>query len=346
MASLARGQGIKLSFALCESARICAVAEETCSLNCRYSPQGTANALYHSLFPPESVSASTESLLDPFRSLTAFLRQSSRLCPLNIALNTLHRSSDLVRQVLTTVVTSTALHASLLSDAEALRATVPGLERFKIAAMQNVSNWNDGRLVLNGDVQIYTTENKGFTGLQDDTVIDGPFLYLVTALVDRFEPTFIVAPYQAPSGSNRKLAPQHPVIDVIAIRPLRHSTTSDLYTAAQKEQDRKQIRQDYAKNLGPATGGMYGGGTHVDLKYDDAPTVSIVEYYRCKQITWEPVRDQPSSSAMVADIHLMLSRLLRRSSRRDWSAWMVLSKIWDAVASLRAKCSAPRLLAS
>jgi hypothetical protein len=185
-------------------------------------------------------------------------------------------------------VASTALHASLLHDAEALRVTVPGLERFKMAAVQNVSRWNPGQLTLGGDVQSYDPASKSFVDTSIRS-IKGPFVYLVTALVDRFESTFVVAPFQAPPGSNRPLAPEQPVIDVILIRPLRHSTTARLYDAATDDSERERIRQSYAQQLWQVTGGMYGGGTHVSMTYEDEPEVNIVEYYRCERVTWEPV---------------------------------------------------------
>lgn len=89
-------------------------------------PCGTANALYSSLFPPNS-----SQLNDPayiLQSLHSYLRRSHTR-PLQVAVNTISSSAPPV-EVLSTMITSTCLHASILRDSEALREEFPGVDRF------------------------------------------------------------------------------------------------------------------------------------------------------------------------------------------------------------------------
>ncbi|GAA5902055.1 hypothetical protein JCM8208_006675, partial [Rhodotorula glutinis] len=289
-------------------------------------PTGTANALYHHLFPSESPSYPPDSPAAPFHSLLSFLRSlspplspsssssspSPTLLPLALALNAL--PSPCLRRTLTTVVSSAALHAALLHDAEELRSTHPGVERFKIAARQNVDRWWEGEMRLSGSVRRYNPATRAWvpaegparrTGAIDSDndgdkapmVIDGPFAYVVAALVSRFEPTFVVAPFRCPA---HLLAPHperdggRPSIDVVAIRPLRHAPTAALERGS--EEDRRSAREGFVERVWGVTGGMYDRGRHVDEVYDEGEAEeegdegqAVCEVWRAERAEWVPV---------------------------------------------------------
>ncbi|KPV74551.1 uncharacterized protein RHOBADRAFT_54357 [Rhodotorula graminis WP1] len=302
-------------------------------------PAGTANALYHHLFPPESPSYPPDAPAAPFHSLLSFLRSISSppspsstssspvptLLPLPLALNAL--PSPCPRRTLTTVVSSAALHAALLHDAEELRATHPGVERFKIAARQNVDRWWEGEVRLSGRLRRYDPATRAWVpaagsprassgavdGATDGdgarTVIGGPFAYLVAALVSRFEPSFVVAPFRSPS---HPLAPHperdggRPSIDVVAIRPLRHAPTAAL--ARGSEEDRRRAREGFVERVWSVTGGMYDGGSHVDEVYGEGEAAeeegaegrAVCEVWRAERVEWVPVaKDDDLKSRLV-----------------------------------------------
>lgn len=89
-------------------------------------PCGTANALYSSLFPPNSSQPNDPTYI--LQSLHSYLRMSPTR-PLCVAVNTISASAPPI-EVLSTIVTSTCLHASILRDSEALREEFPGVDRF------------------------------------------------------------------------------------------------------------------------------------------------------------------------------------------------------------------------
>ncbi|GAA5855966.1 hypothetical protein JCM9279_001389 [Rhodotorula babjevae] len=300
-------------------------------------PTGTANALYHHLFPP-SPSYPPDSPAAPFYSLLSFLRTlsppsspssspqypSSTLLPLPLALNEL--PSPCPRRTLTTVVSSAALHAALLHDAEELRAAHPGVERFKIAARQNVDRWWEGEVRLSGRVRRYDPATRAWVpatrearvAVAEDhdegdgeapTVVTGPFAYLVAALVSRFEPTFVVAPFRSPAHD---LAPHpereggRPSIDVVAIRPLRHAPTAALERDG-GEDERRRARDGFVERVWGVTGGMYDGGRHVDEVYgageaaeDGDEGRAVCEVWRSERVEWVPLaKDDDRKSRLV-----------------------------------------------
>ena len=185
-------------------------------------PCGTANALYSALFPP-SPSEDDALKKSKTQSITSLLTESPTARPLILARTTLFPPTTnapltaAARTSLGAVVTSTALHASILHDSEALRATHPGVERFKLAAAQNIARWYRARVrlfvsppavqgaTLTTGVEAYDPAKRQFAlcdgpeASHDRSVVEleGPFAYfLSTTNVDRLEPTFRIAPKQ------------------------------------------------------------------------------------------------------------------------------------------------------
>ncbi|GAA5879680.1 hypothetical protein JCM16303_004130 [Sporobolomyces ruberrimus] len=283
-------------------------------------PTGTANALYYHLFPPESLLYPDSTPLSPFYSFLSFLRRSNAPLPLPLALNTINHSASStiprVPPILTSVVTSAALHACLLHDAEALRSTYPGLERFKIAAQENVKQWWDGTISLRNTVKRYDSKTKGFVQRgngEDEVKLEGPFAYWVSSLVSRFEPSFVVAPLRSPQ---HQLAPSEATndagsIDLVVIRPRRHVPTREAYEAGG---DEEEVKKGFADTVWQVTGGMYQGGAHVDMLYpqgegfDDPDAreagqeqgeTEIVEIWRTSEFVWTPVVSSKLKSNLI-----------------------------------------------
>ncbi|BGO92482.1 hypothetical protein JCM10020v2_004150 [Rhodotorula toruloides] len=236
--------------------------------------------------------------LSPLYSLLSFLcpahSSTSSPHPLPLALNALPTG----KKVLTTVVSSTALHACLLHTAERLRHERPeleGTERFKVAAREEAGRWWDGRLILHHPRR-YDPSTKSWVEQGEEEVVRGPFSYLVSSLVSRFEQTFLVAPFRSP------LSPLAPVpgeasIDVIAIRPLRRRATRALVETGKED----QAREGFVGRLWEVTGEIYDGGRHVDAMYDDegeegseGKGKSVVEVWRCEGFEWVPDTQQSS----------------------------------------------------
>lgn len=271
-------------------------------------PLGTANALYYSLFPPESPSTPKTTPNALLYSLLAFLdRTKSTATPLPLAINTLPSAPH---QVITSVVSSAALHSNILLDSEALRSTIPGVERFKQAAMANGGNWWNGKLILIPEsgkrhIEIYDSSTQSFKSIETSTThytinestssteLQGPFVYLASTLVSRFEDTFVIAPFRSPSSSLPPSTTNHGSMDVILIRPLRHQATKAMFNAATGNKKKEgEVKATYSSIVWDVMKGMYNAGSHVDLKYlsFEAHPLSIVEYLRVGGMTWEPVR--------------------------------------------------------
>jgi len=235
-------------------------------------PCGTANALYASLFGYD----------DKLKSLNAYLNKSLPL-PLSLASTTI---TD--KPVLSSVVVSTSLHASILHHSEALRESHPGLERFKIAAEQNAKNWYNASVKLHGDIQIYDPKSKSFLPHPEDT-LDGPFVYfLSTVNVDRLEPTFRISPLA------RDL-PSPNTCDIVIIRPLRHPARSD--------------RADFVSTTWKTLTGAYADGAHIQFTYRPDGTIDenaeqgipVVEYIRCAGWEWIPHPQDQDAHLLCAD---------------------------------------------
>ena len=260
-------------------------------------PCGTANALYSSLFPPKP---NDEPVQYKLQGVHAFIKKSKRV-PLTLAITDIltqpaGKGSSPVREkaIVSAVVTSTALHASILHDSEALRIEIPSIERFKVAAHQNLTTWYSGCAKLfpsksTGVVEIWNPFDKEFVphaeSEEDDPYvdIDGPFSYfLSTVNVDRLEPAFQIAPLV--TAVPRAGA----FLDVVVIRPYRDASLSGL----EAEEERKL----FAEKSNAVWFGAYQGGDHINLRYDSTGKIVsegegelVVEYFRCGGWEWIPV---------------------------------------------------------
>ena len=247
-------------------------------------PGGTANALHATFFPPSSSSSAEPALLS---SLLAFLSPSTpRLVPLTLALTTIPGTAAPPGGVVSAVVTSTSLHAAILHDSEALRASVPGVERFKMAAAQNATTWYRARARLLGPVQRYDVAADKFVALEEEEEqreLLGPFAYfLSTVNVDRLEPLFRISPLQ------RTLPPPHgtQTMDVLVVRPLRDPELEG--------KDGEAERERFKEKVWGVFGRAYQDGAHIHARYasldgktDGGPPV--VEYFRVGGWEWIPV---------------------------------------------------------
>lgn len=312
-------------------------------------PTGTANALYASLYPPRGSSrhrtASQNGLLGNetlkehswrIQSLQAYLdsleegASEPRLYLLTITQTTL-KSSDLPSSsILGHLVTSTALHASILYDSEKLREEHPGIERFKLAAQQNMTNWHDGQLVLHGDenraegsVQRYNPDSRRFDSMsQAEASLEGPIFYLASFTTDRLEPAFVPAPFSFPASSDgskyvrkeeelESLSRPPEQLDLVVIRPALDPLVQKILSTEPGEEARSKARQAFAENRAmPVTMGMYNEGSHVDLRYPDEANPDedleasnqgdvVVEYYRASSWRWIPQNGAEKKSRLT-----------------------------------------------
>ncbi|GAA94119.1 uncharacterized protein L969DRAFT_46392 [Mixia osmundae IAM 14324] len=234
------------------------------SLELATLPVGTANAFDAWLHPPEQLQKYHPRL---FAGLLDLVTLRHKPVALTMAKSVISPSGS---TQYAHVVVSFALHASILHDAEKMRQQHPGIDRFKLAAMQNVTEWHAGTLEIKGqDIQLYSPASKSFTSCDGPVTLDGPFLYLASSLIDRFEPTFIVDPLRrdAPAGT----------IDLVLMRPSQSG--HDISNAS------KTTREMVAGTMGKVFEAMYNGGKHIDSPH--------VEIYRCTTFTFTP-RDQTS----------------------------------------------------
>ena len=271
-------------------------------------PGGTANALYSTFFPPppstsESSTGTAQAEPTVLASLLSFLSATPRLVPLTFARTSIYVSppalsgsenpdaapissaSESHPDVLSAVVISTALHAAILHDSEALRASVPGIERFKLAAAQNDTRWYRARARLLAPVQRYDLSADAFVSVSEEEEpleLSGPFVYfLSTVNVDRLEPLFRIAPLQRalppPPGAQ--------TMDVLVVRPLRDPSLE----GKSGEEERKRFKESVWSVIGSA----YQDGAHIKARYEsqDGKTdgLPVVEYFRVGGWEWIPV---------------------------------------------------------
>ncbi|KAG7095357.1 hypothetical protein E1B28_006116 [Marasmius oreades] len=266
-------------------------------------PCGTANALFSSFFPPLTPESSNETTYK-LQSVQSFIDAKSAI-PLTLAISTLSSSPEKhahPKAVVSAVVVSTCLHAAILNDSESLRQEIPGIERFKVAAHNNIAKWYSGHAKLLpaakvGVVEVYDPLMKSFEPYSDgeDDVVDvyGPFAYfLSTVNVDRLEPSFRITPLV------KDITPVEATCDLVMIRPLRDPSLS---------WDSSETRQAFKPKLMKALQEAYNNGNHVNLTYNDKGEIvdrgdgpPVVEYIRCGG--WEWVPDDVDGSA-----HLLCS---------------------------------------
>jgi Diacylglycerol kinase catalytic domain len=287
------------------------------SLRIALIPGGTANALHSTFFPPSTSSTTEPTEPTLLASLLSFLSTAPRLIPLTLAQTTICSSLTLLAlrnphkfpfpassrsassdvDVISAVVTSTALHAAILHDSEALRASVPGIERFKLAAEQNATTWYRGSVNLLPPVQVYDVNTGAFIDLvpEDEVVgsmgepvvggsvgLSGPFSYfLSTVNVDRLEPLFRIAPLQRTIPP----PPDAHTMDVLVVRP-----SLDISLNGKSDEEK---REKFKERLWSVLNAAYQDGAHINAQYDspDGKTkgMPVVEYYRVGGWQWIPV---------------------------------------------------------
>ncbi|GJJ12451.1 hypothetical protein Clacol_006693 [Clathrus columnatus] len=254
------------------------IGKTSCVIRLILCPLGTANALYSTHFPVDPTLSETEYRLLGVR---AYLKNNFK--PLIITETCLYTENhECVKSVLGVVVTSTALHAAILHSAERLRATIKSLERFKLAAMENITLWYKANLMLlsHNDVHptVYDPNTDRFTALSDD-ILTGPFAYFIsTTNVDRLEPAFQISPLFSRSP------PLLAELDLVLVRPLRDPEV---------RADDEVSRTNFSSKLMNVLQSAYQQGAHVNMRYTetDASVNSdfIVEYIRATAWKWIPV---------------------------------------------------------
>ncbi|KAI5481069.1 hypothetical protein MNV49_006255 [Pseudohyphozyma bogoriensis] len=300
-------------------------------------PFGTANAQYHTQFPPTSPPPSPAESSDDnatttepppistkYASLFSYLRstlssQSSssggKATPLPLALNKLHYGSpsstdeptsstaptssstptppiltSRPTHLVTTIVTSFALHASLLHVAESLRQQYPGVERFKAAAASEVNKWWEGELVLKGakrwDVEAQKWvegEGEGEGGVVRK---DGTWSYGVAGLVDRFEEKFAITALR--NRKETKAEELAGTLDLVLLQPLLHAETAHAWGKAEQEEQKEEVKKGYAGSVWGVMGGAYAEGAHV--KSGSGFKDIGGSYWRVEGIEWHPAK--------------------------------------------------------
>lgn len=243
-------------------------------------PSGTANALFSSLFPEDKFPA-TDPIAHRMTAVQQFL-QGGQVTPLTLANTIIRHKTENVQEAISVVVTSTALHASILHDSEALRSTVPDMSRFKLAAAKNIEKWYYGSAKLippeSGEVLRFDSERGEFVPASVDTMFKGPFTYfLSTVNVDRLEPQFRITPLQRRFKTDESLS-----MDVVLLRPMREA----------KVEDDAKGRATAAEATTRALSGAYRDGAHIDMRFseENGENKYIVEYFRCGGWQWIPVR--------------------------------------------------------
>ncbi|KAI0259970.1 ATP-NAD kinase-like domain-containing protein [Gloeopeniophorella convolvens] len=257
-------------------------------------PGGTANALHASLFPPPADALAAVRALVTGAAAVPLALAHTRVLPPGA-----DPAPEPTASVLSAVVTSTALHASILHDSEALRASVPGIERFKLAAAQNATTWYRARVrLLGSSASRYDPASDAFVPLagegEGERELAGPFAYFLAAInVDRLEPAFRIAPLQR----SHPPAPGARTTDVLAVRPLR-----DPALGGRADED---ARGAFKERLWGVLGGAYEDGAHVRARYapreGEAVGAPVVEYFRVEGWEWIPEEDDDKAHLLCAD---------------------------------------------
>lgn len=276
---------------------------------------GTANALYHSIYPivagpdilrfvQETLPAADAEAANRLQSVVAYLRRAGTTRPLSLARNTIFKPDGAVEQsLLSVVVASTALHANLLHTSEELRATIPGVERYTEAAKQNLDKWSHATVKLKSSsegtpILLYDPSSDEFTECaSDEHAISGPFAYFLSTLnVDRLEAGFVITPLAS------KIKPNSDTMDIVIILPLRSPQVS-----GDTSEDRQKFTQLLMGSMGAAR-----SATHTRIRYpkdassvgglsEDADGPLVVQYYRCAGWEWVPDHGAQDASFVCVD---------------------------------------------
>ncbi|KAI0956940.1 hypothetical protein AcW1_005497 [Taiwanofungus camphoratus] len=287
-------------------------------LNFALVPCGTANALYASLFPPAD--GDGDAVEYKLRSVRAFATRGTT-APLALALTTLvpppTPAPTPPRTAISAVVASTSLHAAILADSEALRASIPGLARFQTAAAQNIARWYRASATLlpargTRAVELFDARSGRFAPHPHSTpaapavALAGPFAYfLSTVNADRLEPAFRIAPH-ARSGDTAGEG-EGAALHLVVVRPRR-----DPALAADADTD--DARAAFAHKTAAVLRAAYADGAHVRMRYardgtllhggdgdGDDEGAAVVEYFRVGGWEWKPDSTDDRAHLVCAD---------------------------------------------
>lgn len=193
------------------------------------------------------------------------------------------------------IVQSTSLHANLLHDSEALRSTVPGLERFKLAAKLNVGEFYASTVSLKGPVRQWDPKKAGWAEpftVQPDQSTAAPgegvefaeeeeFAYfLASSTTPRLEPTFEILPTLSEPGEG--------TMDLLVMRPGRDPRVQSLRASTPNADERPTGKSEEDDPLAPFTPAgrtwavraqevltaAYHAGSHIQLCYPTSATPS------------------------------------------------------------------------
>ncbi|KAF8321819.1 hypothetical protein DL93DRAFT_2072752 [Clavulina sp. PMI_390] len=285
-------------------------------------PTGTANALYNSVWPPSTAESkgrhpllpedtapettyklhSVLAFLDAYKSQKETSSSATSGRPIAIALaETFNPSAPSdpssapapTKAILSCVVNSTSLHAGILHTAEKYRASMPGIERFKVAAQDNILNWSRAHVELvpplgEASVLKYDPSTKQLSPSQEENgKLDGPFFYFLSTInVDRLEPQFVTTPLAQTAPP-----PDGAALDVVVVRPAHKPG----YTG-----DSEESRKAFVDVVMAWFGAVYSNGTHLDHKYPESE-VFMTEYYRVGGWKWFPQGSDEFSRLVCVD---------------------------------------------
>jgi hypothetical protein len=264
-------------------------------------PAGTANAIYASFWPSSASKMLSHSLLPQdippgiaykLQSVLSFIEKKAPPYPLSIALAQTHPThsdstsqADPSARIICCVVASTSLHAGILHSAEKYRSSIPGIERFKVAAGENIHKWSNARVELlpissRDPVLKYDPAQKHLVPCSEERSVslDGPFFYFLSTInVDRLEPQFVITPLAktSPPGSEG-------AFDVVVVRPARKPKYG-----GNTDEERAALAQVAMEWFGQ----VYRGGEHIHYTYpaeNGADPVYMTEYFRVGGWNWRP----------------------------------------------------------
>lgn len=198
------------------------------------------------------------------------------------------------------IVQSTSLHANLLHDSEALRSSVPGLERFKLAARLNVGEFYAASVTLRGPVKQWDPKAQAWAapftvksqheGEGEEAGLafgEEEFAYfLASSTTPRLEPTFEILPTLSEPGEG--------TMDLLIMRPRRDPRVQSVLSASASEPpsapkpadtedtEDKATEEDPLARFSPAgrtwavraqevLTAAYHAGAHINLCYPTAP---------------------------------------------------------------------------